>query len=63
MSVQRKKEEIVDHILELSRNPEKRAAMGRAGVAYVQHHFDWEQNEQRLFEAIEQTQSRKAVAE
>ncbi|WP_313352083.1 glycosyltransferase, partial [Exiguobacterium sp.] len=63
VSVQRKKEEIVDHILELSRNPEKRAAMGRAGVAYVQHHFDWEQNEQRLFEAIEQTQSRKAVAE
>ncbi len=37
--------------------------MGRAGVDYVQRHFDWEQNEQRLFEAIEQTQSRKAVAE
>ncbi|WP_290777436.1 glycosyltransferase family 4 protein [Exiguobacterium sp. UBA5002] len=63
VSVQRKKEEIVNHILELSRNPEKRAAMGRAGVAYVQHHFDWEQNEQRLFEAIERTQARKAVAE
>ncbi len=63
VSVQRKKEEIVDHILELSRNPEKRAAMGRAGVDYVQRHFDWEQNQQRLFEAIEQTQSRKAVTE
>ncbi|WP_238239106.1 glycosyltransferase family 4 protein [Exiguobacterium acetylicum] len=62
VSVQRKKEEIVDHILELSRNPEKRAAMGRAGVAYVQEHFDWEQNEQRLFAAIQQTRSQVEVA-
>lgn len=63
VSVQRKKEEIVAHILELSKNPEKRAQMGQAGVAYVQQHFDWEHNEQRLFEAIRRTQSRKAVAE
>ncbi len=55
VSRDRSRDEIVRQIRHLANNPEERALMGRSGVSYVQTHFDWEQNEERLFEAIRQT--------
>ncbi|WP_214847611.1 glycosyltransferase family 4 protein [Exiguobacterium sp. s193] len=55
VSRDRSRDEIVRQIRHLANNPEERALMGRSGVAYVQTHFDWEQNEERLFETIRQT--------
>lgn len=55
VSRDRSRDEIVRQIRHLANHPEERALMGRSGVSYVQTHFDWEQNEERLFEAIRQT--------
>ncbi|WP_234944574.1 glycosyltransferase family 4 protein [Exiguobacterium artemiae] len=58
VSRERSREKIVKHIRYLAEHPEARSAMGQSGVKYVQAHFDWEQNQERLFEAIRQTDLR-----
>ncbi|WP_251138684.1 glycosyltransferase family 4 protein [Exiguobacterium sp. s166] len=55
VSRERCRETIVGQIRYLAEHPEAREAMGQSGVAYVQTHFDWEQNQERLFEAIRKT--------
>ncbi|WP_426354857.1 glycosyltransferase family 4 protein [Exiguobacterium sp. R-39] len=55
VSRERCRETIVGKIRYLAEHPEAREAMGQSGVAYVQTHFDWEQNQERLFEAIRKT--------
>ncbi|MDX1259796.1 glycosyltransferase family 4 protein [Exiguobacterium sp. K1] len=55
VSRERCRETIVGQIRYLAEHPEAREEMGQSGVAYVQTHFDWEQNQERLFEAIQKT--------
>ncbi|WP_255508425.1 glycosyltransferase family 4 protein [Exiguobacterium sp. Helios] len=55
VSRERCRETIVGQIRYLAEHPEAREAMGQSGIAYVQTHFDWEQNQERLFEAIRKT--------
>ncbi len=52
VSRDRDAEQIARYIRELAQDPERRKRMGEAGVKYVTEHFDWEQNEEKLFTAL-----------
>lgn len=55
VSRKRNCEEIVEHIRYLAKHPEVCTTMGQSGVKYVHANFDWQKNQERLFEAIRQT--------
>ena len=52
--------EFAAHTIELLRDPEKRAAMGRAGRELVVSHYDWRSNYEVLDRVFEEAVARRS---